>query len=75
MNHDNCSTDMPGAEAAGDDRQALDVDAADDRLVDRAWQDAADFGDLVLDVVERAVDVDRPDLELNDGGRRAVGHC
>ena len=48
----------------GDDRQALDLDAADDRLVDRARQVGADLGDLVLDVVERAVDVDRADGEL-----------
>ena len=45
-----------------DDRQALDIDAADDRLVDGARQIAADLGDLVLHVVERTVDVDRADL-------------
>ncbi len=57
----------------GDDRQAFDVDAADDRLVDGARQVAADLGDLVLHVVERAVDVDRADVELHDRRRRAVG--
>ena len=57
----------------GDDRQALDVDAADDRLVDGARQVGADLGDLVLHVVERAVDVDRADVELQDGRGRAVG--
>ena len=41
-----------------DDRQALDIDAAHDRLVDGARQIAADLGDLVFDVVERAVDID-----------------
>ena len=53
----------------GDDRQALDVDAADDRLVDGARQIAADLGDLVLHVVERAVDVDRADGELDRWSR------
>ena len=57
----------------GDDRQALDVDAADDRLVDGARQIAADLGDLVLHVVERAVDVDRADGELDHGRGRSVG--
>ena len=57
----------------GDDRQPLDVDPADDRLVDGARQVAADLGDLVLHVVERPVDVDRADVELDDGGGRAVG--
>ena len=57
----------------GDDRKALDIDAADDRFVDGARQVAADLGDLVLHVVERAVDVDRADVELDDGRRRAVG--
>ena len=45
----------------GDDRQAFDVDAVDDRLVDGARQVGADVRDRVLDVVERAVDVDRAD--------------
>src|SRR5271165_1357265 len=56
-----------------DDRQALDVDAVDDRLVDGARQIAANLGDLILHVVERAIDVDRADVELHDGRRRAVG--
>ncbi len=50
----------------GDDRQALDIDATDDRLVDRTRQIGADLGDLILHVVERAVDVDRADGELHD---------
>ena len=49
-----------------DDRQTFDVDAADDRLVDGARQIGADLGDLILHVVERPVDVDRPDRELHD---------
>ena len=56
-----------------DDRQALDVDAADDRLVDGARQVAADLGDLILHVVERAIDVDRADSELHDSRGRSVG--
>ena len=57
----------------GDDRQALDIDAADDRLVDGARQIGANLGDLILHVVERAVDVDRADGELDDGRGRSVG--
>ena len=57
----------------GDDRQAFDVDAADDRLVDGARQIAANLGDLILHVVERAVDVDRADIELHDGRGGTVG--
>ncbi len=49
-----------------DDRQPFDIDAADDRLVDGARQIGADLGDLILHVVERPVDVDRPDGELHD---------
>ena len=61
-----------GRGGVGDDRQPLDVDSADDRLVDRTRQVAADLGDLVLHVVERPVDVDRADAELDDGGGGAV---
>ncbi len=50
----------------GHDRQPFDVDTADDRLVDGARQIGADLGDLILHVVERAVDVDRADCELHD---------
>jgi hypothetical protein len=52
--------------SVGDDRQALDIDATDDGLVDRARQIGADLGDLILHVIERAVDVDRSDGELHD---------
>ena len=57
----------------GDERQAFDVDAVDQRFVDRARQVAANAGHLVLHVVERAVDVDRTDIELDDRGGDAVG--
>ena len=56
----------------GDDRQALDLDARDDRLVDGARQLGADARDGVLHVVERAVLVDLQ-AELDGGDRRAFG--
>ena len=58
-NQDSSSSVMDGAcTRIGDDRQALDLDALDDRLVDGARQVAADACDGVLDVVEGAVGVD-----------------
>ena len=56
-----------------DDRQTFDIDAADDRLVDGARQIGADLGDLILHVVEGAVDIDRADRKLHDCRRRSVG--
>ena len=48
------------------DRVAGDVDAVDLRLEDAVGQVAADLGDGVADVVDRAVGR-RADLELDDG--------
>jgi hypothetical protein len=50
----------------GHDRQALDIEARDDRLVDGARQIGPDLGDLVFDVVEHAIDI-RSDIELDRG--------
>ena len=54
----------------GHDGQALDVEPLDDRLVDGAGQLDPDLRDLVLHVVEGAIDVGA-DVEL-DGGRRGA---
>ena len=56
----------------GDDRQADDVDALDQRLVDVLRQVGAHAGDGVLDVVQRAVGVGFQ-RELDRGQRQAVG--
>ncbi len=53
------------------DRQALDIEALDDRLVDRSRQFLANFRDSVLDVVYRAIGI-RAELELDDGLGRPV---
>ncbi len=37
-----------GGGGVGNDRQSLDVDPADDRLVDGAWQIGANLGDLIV---------------------------
>ena len=55
-NQDSCSGVIAGrARGIGEDRQAFDLEALDDRLVDGARQIGADAGDGVLDVVERAI--------------------
>ncbi len=60
------------ARRIGHDRQALDLDARDDRLFDGARQLGADARDGILHVVERAVLVDlQPELDGRD--RRAFG--
>ena len=56
----------------GDDRQADDVDALDQRLGDVLRQVGAHAGDGVLDVVQRAVGVGFQ-RELDGGQRQAVG--
>ena len=56
----------------GDDRQADDVDALDQRLGDVLRQVGADAGDGVLDVVQRAIGVGL-ERELDRGHRQAVG--
>ena len=56
----------------GDDRQADHVDALDQRLVDVLRQVAADAGDGVLDVVQRAVGVGLK-RELDRRHRQPVG--
>ena len=56
----------------GDDRQADDVDALDQRLVDAARQIGADARDRILDVVQRAVGIGlQPEHDRGDGD--AVG--
>ena len=52
--------------ATNSDRVAGDVDAADLRLEDAVGQVAADLGDRVAHVVDRAVDRGA-DLELDEG--------
>ena len=65
----------------GDDRQADHVDALDQRLVDVLRQVAADAGDGVLDVVQRAVGVglkgelDRRHRQPVGDRRRDVSHA
>jgi len=56
----------------GDDGQADHVDTLDQRLVDVLRQVAADAGDGVLDVVQRAVGVGLK-RELDRGQRQPVG--
>ena len=68
-NQDSSSGVMAGARGVGDDRQAFDLDALHDRLVDRARQVGADARDGVLDVVERAVGI-HLEPELDDRHRR-----
>ena len=57
-NQDSCSGVLPGEiGGVGDDRQADDVDALDQRLVDVLRKLAANARDGVLDVVQRPVGV------------------
>ena len=73
-NHDSSSSLMLCEDDAERQQRATGRgDAGNDRLFDLAGQIGADAGDGVAHVVDGFADV-AIELELDDGGRNAIGH-